>query len=247
VQNTITFVPRQRHMLPGTDKFPFDIEVLGADRDRIDVFALRYRAYLDAGYIEERANESYRDLHDDLPTTVILRARDNGVTVGTLRVCLSQPWQPLSTLPCAPYYPALDAIKRDAPGGLAEMSRLAIAPAIDNRSYRTTLYAALVRAGFIAARAASVSHILIATKSEWIRFYRYMLGFEPIGAPALYPPGDIPISLLCGRFADAEKRQRLQNSFFKVTDAEVDSMRAALGPELLLPPRPVNKVWNSHA
>ena len=115
------------------------------------------------------------------------------------------------------------------------MSRLAIEPELSNTSYRTTLYASLVRAGFMAAQAAEVSMILIATRPEWVRFYKYMLGFQPIGEPAIYPPGDVPIVLLGGSFAEAQKRQRAQNAFFKITDEEVASMKAAIAPALAMP------------
>lgn len=238
--NAVTFTPLQKTMFPGTEKFPFDIKVQLADEDRSDVFALRYRAYLDARYIERNAAATYHDRHDHLDSTVIISARDRGELVGALRICMSHPWQQLDTLPCASYYPELKALKREAGGGIAEMSRLAIDPSITNRSYRTTLYAALVRAGFIAARAAGVSHIVIATKSDWIRFYEYMLGFKPVGQPALYPPGDIPITLLAGSIDQAASRQRMQNAFFKITAAEIASMRQALKPALQRPQIPAS-------
>ena len=112
-------------------------------------------------------------------------------------------------------------------GGLVEISRLSIEPVISNTSYRTTLYAFLVRA-FTAAKAAGVSMILIATKPDWVRFYQYMLGFHPIGLPALYPPGDFKITLLGGNLEQAQCRQRIQNRFFKITDEEVASMKDAI-------------------
>ena len=56
----------------------------------------------------------------------------------------------------------------------------------------------MVRAAFTAAQAASVSMILIAAKPNSVRFYQYMLGFEPIGLPAPYPPADFKVTLLGG-------------------------------------------------
>jgi hypothetical protein len=126
-------------------------------------------------------------------------------------------------------------LKSEDNSRLVEICRFAIDPGISNTSYRTTLYGFMVRAAFTAAQAASVSRLLIATKPEWLRFYTYMLGFSPIGVPAPYPPGDLEITLLGGTIDLAQTRQRLANRFFKITDDEVASMRAALAPALARP------------
>ena len=142
----------------------------------------------------------------------------------------SHPKQALSTLPCASYYPALKDVHRQQAHGLVEVSRLSIEPGLDNMSYRTTLYAFLVRAALTAAMAAGVSMLLIATRPDWVKFYRYMLGFQQIGEPALYPPGDFKITLLGGSLEQAQMRQRLQNRFFKITSEEIASMKLAITP-----------------
>lgn len=189
MSSPITFRPRQVASLSPSQKFPFEVRVLTSDvahdRARSAIFALRYRAYHAASHIPEDESGEYRDAHDALASTVTIGAYDSGVLAGSLRVNFSMPWQPVTALPCAPYYPDIARMKREVCGGLVEMSRLAIEPSIDNTSYRTTLYASLVRAGFMAAQAARVSMILVATKPEWVRFYQYMLGFKVIGQPAL--------------------------------------------------------------
>lgn len=228
----ITFRPRQIATFSPTQKFPFEIRLLDSDRDRRDIFALRYRAYRSADHISDIASGEYQDAHDALSSSVILAAYDQHVCTGALRLSFSMPWQPLSTLACAPYYPEVARLKGDAAGALVEMSRLAIEPSLTNTSYRTTLYASLVRAAFLAAEAARVSTILVATKPEWVRFYEYMLGFKRIGEPAFYPPGDLPIALLAGSLELARKRQRAQNAFFKVAMDEIASMRSAIAPAL---------------
>jgi hypothetical protein len=59
-----------------------------------------------------------------------------------------------------------------------------------------------------------------------------MLGFQQIGEPALYPPGDFKITLLGGSLELAKMRQRLQNRFFKITNEEIASMKHAITPAL---------------
>jgi N-acyl-L-homoserine lactone synthetase len=232
---TLTFRPQQSATASVSKKFPFEIRVLARDAGRSEVFALRYRAYREAWCIPLDTDEQYRDRFDDLASTVILGAYDAGVCVGALRVNFSHAWQGCDTLPCAERYPDVAAVKAGTEGTIVEMSRLSIDPAITNTSYRTTLYASLLRAGFMAAQAGNVAKILLVTKPDWIRFYQYMLGFKTIGEPQIYPPSKEPVALLGGSFGDAQKHQRAQNAFFKITPDEIASMKRAIAPALIMP------------
>ncbi len=241
MSNPIAFRPLQKRRVSPAGVvtgagFPFQIRVAATHAARQDAFALRYRAYRALGYVEENAHATFADKNDALDSTVIFGAYQDDVCIGTLRVSFSLAHQDHSTLPCAPYYPEVTELKGSAPGPIVEMSRLAIDPAFTSTSFRTTLFAALVRAGFLAAQAADVSTILIATKPEFARFYQYMLGFKVVGQPAAYPPGDHRIVLLAGSFSQAELRQSAQNAFFKISAEEIDSMKAALGGVLAEPP-----------
>ncbi|PPD00612.1 MAG: autoinducer synthase [Hyphomicrobium sp.] len=238
--SSIAFRPRQDNVLSGTAKFPFEIHVLTGEHHRDDAYALRYRAYHASGILEDDPSGQFQDRADQFSSTAIVIAYDKGKCVGTVRICFSHPWLPLTTLPCAPYYPALKDVKRSAAGALVEVGRMAIDPDITNTSYRTTLYAALVRAGFIAAQAGGASHVLVTTKESGVGFYKAMLGFKVVGEPGRYPPGDIPITLLVGTIGEAQLKQRAQNAFFRITLDEIGSMRAALGPALARPSVTVN-------
>lgn len=233
MSQTLAFRPRQ-DSLPteegswhGNTK-SFELRILDGETEVREALRLRGRAYKAIGYDIDPADGEYTDRFDTLPTTVLLGAYDHDRLVGCVRLCFAQPHHPLSTLPCAPYYPALKDIHRQQAHGLVEISRLSIDPSVSNVSYRTTLYAFLVRASLTAALAAGVSMLLVATRPDWVRFYHYMLGFRQIGEPALYPPGDFKITLLGGSLEQARTRQRLQNRFFKITPEEVASMKGAI-------------------
>ncbi|HPG88643.1 MAG TPA: acyl-homoserine-lactone synthase [Hyphomicrobium sp.] len=237
MSQSIKFEPRQTSALPSpaaaSKRSPFDLRIVTSDVERAGIFALRWRAY--EKLLESSPSGStreFRDAFDDIATTVQIGAYDEGRLVGAMRLCFNRRWDGLETLPCANYYPELKAVKRTARGHLMEVSRFSIDTDISNTSYRTTLYASLVRTSLIAAEAAGVSTFLIATRPDWVRFYKYMLGFELIGEPALYPPGDIKIALLGGSLDQARKRQRMQNAFFKIDAREIASMRQALAPLL---------------
>lgn len=214
------------------DSQSFALRILKTDDEYRDAGLLRYRAFKALGFELESRNGKYLDRFDELDSTVILGAYDGDRMVATARLCFSHPWLPLSTMPCASYYPALKDVKREEKRALVEISRFAIEPGVSNTSYRTTLYAFMVRGAFTAAQAADVSRIVIAAKPEWLKFYKYMLGFTPIGAPAPYPPGKLEVTLLGGSIEQAQMRQRLQNRFFKITEDEVASMREAIAPAL---------------
>lgn len=214
----------------------FDMRIVTSPAARTACFALRLRAYEQYLSIADMPeNGLYTDLFDDLPTTLVVGAYDEGRLIASMRLCFSRTWDSLATLPCAAHYPALAAVKRDSSGAFMEVSRVAIDPAITNTSYRTTLYASLVRLGLIAAEAGGVSMVLIATQASSEKFYRYMLGFGRIGEPALYPPGDFKITLLGGDMRQARLRQKAQNSFFRIGQDEIARMRLALADHALIP------------
>lgn len=229
----IMFNPKQSAELPGKASERFALRILTTDSEREEAYRLRYKAYEDIlGEAGRNLGGIFRDAFDDLPTTVTIGAYDDGRLIASMRLCFSRPWEDLKPLPCAAYYPALADIKKTASGAIMEVSRLAIDPAITNTSYRTTLYASLVRTSFLASEAVGVSFIVIAMREAWVRFYRYMLGFEVVGEPAAYPPGDFNIWLLGGSIAQARLRQRMQNAFFRLTPEEVQNFRRQLVPLL---------------
>lgn len=236
MSQSIKFEPRQTSAVPSLTpelkkSSPFDLRIVTDGESRGQIYTLRRRAYeklLDASPCA--GDSEFRDGFDDLATTLQIGAYDEDRLVGAMRLCFSRLWDGLETVPCANYYPELKSVKRAARGSLMEVSRFSIDTDISNTSYRTTLYASLVRTSLIAAEAADVSTFLIATRPEWVRFYKYMLGFELIGEPALYPPGDLRIALLGGSLDQARKRQRMQNAFFKIDAREIASMRQKLAP-----------------
>jgi N-acyl-L-homoserine lactone synthetase len=238
MSKSMPYGPRQSAVLPAfTDKTqrssPIAIRIVNDVKERASIYALRYRAYeklLNAPPCDE--GEEFHDALDNAATTVPFGAYDAGRLVGAMRLCFSRPKDSLSTLPCAGYYPELKAVKQSARESLMEVSRFTIDTCIANTSYRTTLYANLVRTSLMAAEAARVSTILVATRPGWVRFYKYMLGFDMIGQPANYPPGDLKIVLLGGSLDLARKRQRMQNAFVRISPDEITGMRQALAPIL---------------
>jgi hypothetical protein len=220
---------------PRNNADAFEIRLLSRPDEMSDVYRLRHRAYADQGHIERVEGAEYRDAIDALPSTALFGAFDGGRLVAGMRLCFSLPDDDLSALPCAPYYPDLAALKSKSDSGLVEVSRLSIEPEIGNTSYRATLYGFMVRSAFAAARAAEVSAIVVATRADWVPYYKHLLSFEQVGAPAFYPPGNEPVSLLAGNIDQATRRASLRNRFFRVSDDDVARMRRLLHPVLCSP------------
>jgi hypothetical protein len=236
VASVIPFHPRAK--LGGAQKFPAHVCLYGIDDDRSGHFALRTQSYEDAGI--DLAEATLKDAFDDLQSTVLIGAAIDGTLVGTLRLSLALGLTS-PELPCEPYYPEVEKIKSDSRGPAAEFSRGAISPTITNTSFRTTMYASVIRAGLICCLAVNVGTVLVATRSKLQPFYEYMLGREPVARPALYPPGREPIALLGGSFAEADHIRAKHNRFFAIQDDKVRETRSVL-IDLLLTPRGIKSV-----
>ena len=106
---------------------------------------------------------------------------------------------------------------------MVEFSRMAVEPSLGNRSFRTTLYASLVRAGLILSTAARTDVVLIAVHPRVSRFYKLMCGFEIIGHSKTYGEIAEETDLLALRFREAEERRLRSNAFFGYSPLEVEA------------------------
>jgi N-acyl-L-homoserine lactone synthetase len=232
---SILFEPRQvaaKIFKRMQGRYPLHFKLCSQGADCEEVFKLRYRAYLAAGLIEENESGSYCDQHDAKPSTYHIAAYDEGRLIGAIRFSVWYATDPASAFPCENVYPEIAALKAKSTGSVIEFSRMAVDPEITNWSYRTTLYGALygalVRAGFIAAKALDAECLLVAARAPLNSFYERMCGFKRMAEPQLYPPGGIPVLLMSVPLSEAEAYQSAQNAFFEVQDSEIEAMRSVL-------------------
>jgi len=223
VATSIPFHPSAK--LSQSQQFPAHICLFSIEDDRTAHFDLRTQSYEDAGI--DLRNATLRDAFDNLPSTVLIAAVIDGSLVGTLRLSIALGITS-PELPCEPYYSEVQQIKAASRGPAAEFSRGAISPTITNTSFRTTMYASVIRAGLICCLAVGVGTVLVATRQKLKPFYEYMLGLKPVARPALYPPGQEPIALLGGSFADADRIRKRHNRFFAIADDEISEARKVL-------------------
>ncbi len=199
-----------------------------AQDNRREAFALRYRGYAHGGLIEPSPFGIYTDAYDDLPTTLIAGLFRRGACIATLRLSFYAPGGEAPVLPCEKVYPEVPALKANAQGLLVELSRLAIDPEITSTRYRARLYAATIRAGISACLALDAKHLLVATQTKWLSFYKHVLDFKVAGPAQFYPPGDVPVVLLERELDEGLKRRVAKNMFFKLDPAELDDLKTRL-------------------
>lgn len=226
---SIVFAPSQ--LAEGLEAFPFDLRVLAHTDDCTDVFKLRHVAYVRDGLIPANRAGSVSDDGDRAAEAVQVAAYHDGRCVGSFRMTFKGWTDPVSVLPCAPHYPALQSAGLRKLS-MAEISAMIIDPALTNRTHRTALYGALVRAGLIAGQVAHTAMLLVTARPEWVRFYTHLLRFHVIGAPARYPPANVELTLLGGNLAGAGARHIARSRFFHASPAEFASMRSALARAL---------------
>ena len=89
------------------------------------------------------------------------------------------------------------------------------------------MYACVIRAGLICCLATRVGTVLVATRPKLQPFYEYMLGLEAVAQPAR-PPGDEPVALLGGSFAEADSVRAKHNRFFDIDSDEVSETESVL-------------------
>ena len=213
-------------------KNKIEIHLITADEQMADIFRLRYQGYQEAGHIESSETKTYSDTFDTLPSTFQIAAFDGQRYIAAMRICFSEPAIAGSTLPCELFYPEVQDIKKRAHGPVVEVGRLAIEPSLQNYSYRTTIYAALVRSALLTCFACDVKVLLAGAQLKSQNFYQKILGFKVAAKPRLYPPGNEPIILLSRDLAASSPARTGLNPFFKISPADLGKVQEILTPLL---------------
>lgn len=209
--------------------FPITLRIYSSTSDKSEIYRLRYRAFRDAGWIPENAQGKFSDRFDGLASTFTIGAFHHGDCIGSLRLAFGGAGLPPRSMPCEEQFPD-EVRKLCGTGGkrLLEFSRMAVEPSLTNRSFRTTLYGSLVRAGFILSYAAGIDVALIAVHKNISPFYQAMCGFKVFGKSDSYADIAEPTDFLGREFHALDARRRGRNAFFRFSDEEIDRARRTL-------------------
>ncbi len=231
----LSFMPPLILRPPGKDKtikFPLDLKVFTAGSDKRDVYALRYRAFIKDGVISPREDKLFSDAYDDLETTCTLAAYQGRTCVGSFRLAFGEGRTGEETMPCQAIFPEIGSLEAKGFHRLVEFGRMVVEPTLNNTSFRTTLYATLVRAGMIVAQAGKTDFGLISVHPNLAKFYELMCGFKTMARAETYPGINAPAVLLGRNFRALDRKRTQQNPFFRVTPDEVTLARAQLFPSM---------------
>ena len=215
-------------------KFPLELKVFAPGSNKRAIYALRYRAFIEAQLIAPRNDGLFFDDYDDLETTCTLAAFNGDACVGTFRLTFGEGRSGGATMPCQSIFHDVGALQAEGFHRLVEFTRMAIEPELTNTSFRTTLYATLVRAGLIVAHAARADYGLISINPSQVRFYEMMCGFKAMARAQDYPGITAPVMLMGRDFRELDAKRTKQNPFFRFAVHEVSAARALLFPQVEL-------------
>ena len=210
------------------DKFPLDIKIFGAHTDKSAIYALRYRAFIEAGLISPRDDRMFSDAYDELPTTTTICAFNHEKCVGSFRLTFGLGEPGGTTMPCQTVFPEIGGLKTRGYHTLVEFTRMAVAPELTNTSFRATLFGTLVRAGLLIADAGGADYGLISINPSQVKFYEMMCGFEEAARAQNYPGINAPAVLLGRSFRALDARRTARSPFFRIAPQEVANARALL-------------------
>ncbi|WP_158412876.1 N-acyl amino acid synthase FeeM domain-containing protein [Hyphomicrobium nitrativorans] len=209
--------------------FPISLEIYSSHSDKTDLHRLRYRAFLAAGWIRENDAGMLSDRFDALDTTVAVGAFHKGACIGALRLAFGGAHALPHSMPCEDAFPdEVRALIAQNCQRLVEFSRMAVEPTLSNRSFRTTLYASLVRAGVMLTIASRVDMAVVAVHKKVSPFYQAMCGFEVLGKSASYAEIDEPTEFLGLRAQALEARRKKRSGFFAFSPEEIAAAERAL-------------------
>lgn len=209
--------------------FPISLCVYSSTSDMAELYRLRYRAFRSAGWIAENTDRKFRDRYDALDTTVAVGAFHNGECIGSLRLAFGGAGTQPGSMPCEEQFPdEVRALQAAANHRLVEFSRMAVEPSLTNKSFRTTLYASLVRAGLILTTASGVDVAVIAVHSNISPFYQAMCGFKVLGKSASYAGIEEPTHFLALQFQALDERRKRRNAFFAISPEEIERAQLTL-------------------
>jgi hypothetical protein len=207
--------------------FPISLRIYSSTSDKRELYRLRYSAFRAAGWIGKDPRAEFSDHYDLLPSTYSIGAFRNGQCIGSLRLAIGGGGS-RGSMPCEEQFPAeVGSLNTGGSKRLVEFSRMAVEPSLTNNSFRTTLYASLVRAGFILTYAAEADVVLVAVHRKFSLFYQAMCVFKVIAKSDGY--GDIsePTHFLGRELGELDARRR-QRAFFTFSTEEIERARQTL-------------------
>jgi hypothetical protein len=201
-------IERGRELLDHVD---YRLAETAAEREQI--YRLRYRAYLQEGAIEPRADQRVTDRFDDLPNTWVFGVYYDGVLASSIRVSVATPEMPIS--------PSVDAFSDVLQPELAKGKIIVdptrfVAEPTRAKTYRELPYLT-VRLGYVGCEYFGADLGLASVRADHAAFYRRVFLQEML-APARLPPGMIkPVCLMAADYRAVRERIFQRYPYFRTS------------------------------
>lgn len=165
----------------------FVIEVCLRNDSINTAFHLRYRSYLDVGYIEKSDEELLYDDYDFLPNSRVHLVWYEGRPVATVRGCIYSDkygWMPTEGVKHFP-----ETIRREIGEQVCilESNRFAVDPEFQGRKSLAAQFL-LFRAHGLNAAAQGCSYIITSVRTKHRVFYERYLGMLPLSEESVHVP-----------------------------------------------------------
>ena len=216
------------HAGDAAKNFPIEIRIFSHLNDRSPIYKLRYQAFLADRLITAGPEENFADRFDDLPSSRTIGAFHQGTCVASLRLAFGMAKSAEATMPSQELFPEVETLYGGSDCKIVEFTRMAVAPALTNLSFRTTLYATMVRTGMILANAGDAKIGIVAVKPKTAAFYKSMCGFKFVAGPRPYPFIDSDVVLLAREFVALDGARQSRSAFFQISDHEIAEARAIM-------------------
>jgi hypothetical protein len=154
-----------------------------SDSLRQEVFALRYRAYLNEDAIDKCPTEKFEDKYDSQPNNILWALSENERLVGSIRTTWFDPVEPWSI-------PEIDGYREDfdrsIPGTSKVLSgnRFVTDP---TRGEQSSSWAMILLRHHLLVSASKADYAVAAVRANHLPFYRRILGLEKISEGRTYP------------------------------------------------------------
>ena len=168
-----------------------DYRLADTPAEREQIYRLRYRAYLQEGAIEPRADERVTDRFDDMPNTWIFGVYYDGALASSIRVSVATPEMPIS--------PSVDAFSDVLHPELAKGKIIVdptrfVAEPTRARTYRELPYLT-VRLGYVGCEHFGADIGLASVRADHAAFYRRVFGAVEMSDVRPYPGLNFPVVL----------------------------------------------------
>ncbi len=190
------------------------------NKDRDEIFALRYHAYLAEGAIDPNPEMRFRDAYDDMDNCWIFGVRYAGELVSAIRFHVIS--KASRKGPALDVFP--DIVSPIVESGMTVVDPTRLVVSRTASRLHPELPYLTVRIACMAAEYFNAVKCLATVRVEHEAFYQRIFNFVPMTEPRPYPTLKRPIALMVGEMEHIRERVATRYPVFTSSEAERDAL-----------------------